>query len=1259
MADIIIFSNVERQYQRLEQAHILLVKEGILQPGCRSLFFSSSSVWDGAAEKEIKDAKAVFLIWQGKVFPNAFSEEAEKILRKNRIPYGIFSSTLNEIEAARDVSAEEIALVSRYLSYSGQANYRSLWLWLDQRFRGTKQTIAPPVKLPWYGVITRPEGQVKSRIDSKQEEDVADLAAANRNTTEHNTEDHNATDKKIRVGILFSRENWFWQDTKYLWVLIDALENRGMEVLPIYSLWSDNAAEEAAGVSKAVQALFYRDGKCLIHALVNTFKVEMTRSSGNDPEFLKKLNVPVLQGYNLLGDYQRWWDSYIGMDPVELSCNVVEPEFDGVIHELPLSTKEYGEDGGVYYAPIPERIKKYADKVKKWALLAHKTNAEKRVAIIFHNYPPTNDSIGSAQGLDSFASVIALLAAMKEAGYQVEKVPEDTADLCQTITSGITNDRRFLTEEQMKKALAAVPQEKYGAWFEQQDLFLQSEMEEEWGPAPGDVFQHEGRLLIPGIPNGNIYIGMQPPRGFGEDPGKIIHSPTCPPPHHYLAFYQWLREDWKADAVIHVGTHGSLEWLPGKNAGLSAKCYPDAALGDLPDIYPYYVTIVGEGIQAKRRGAACLIGHLNPPTSHADTYEDLAELEKMLDEYSHYKVQQPGAEETIKNRILTKIKEMHLEEDIPKDDISDDAYILKIHTYVERLKHMQIRTGLHILGKAPEGDTLTEYILVLTRVENGDIPSLPKTIAAAWGCDYYQLEQDSGCILANGENGAALLDKIWRICTAIVEKLRADAFAAAAIEDLFSLPECEDVPFTDELRQDLRQVAVFICTVIAPNLALTKQEITNTLRALNGEYIEPGPGGAPTSGRVDILPTGRNFYGVDPMALPTPTAWELGKELAEQAVSRFIREEGHYPESIGIILWSDSNMRSHGQCIAEVLYLMGIRPVWQRGSQRICGLEVIPLTELQRPRIDVTMRISGLFRDSLSAAAELLEKAVNLAAVQEETPEDNFIRKHIEEDTDDLMEEGLTKEEAIRQASYRIFGCPPGSYGAGVAHMLEEKNWETVHDLGDVYVRWGAHVYGKKEEGQFLPKIFRRRLQGIELTIKNIDNHEVHLLNSDDFNAYCGGMNAAVQSIRGKMPRCYIGDSADRACAETRSLGEEFRRVFRGESMNPKYIQGMKQHGYKGASDLANLVVHAFGWDATSSVMENWMYEGFAKKLALDQEIQDWMREVNPWALHRMTAKLLEAEQRNMWEAQPETLAQLKQLYMEIEGEIEDRSDEK
>lgn len=1270
MAEIVIFSNVERQYQHLEQAHILLERAGLLPDGCKSLFFSGSTDWGPKYIREIEKAKAVFFIWQGKVFPNRFSEAAQALLQGGNADYGIFSSTIRDIEELRGVTEEDAELMSRYLTCSGIKNYQSLWLWLDARFRQGGCQAGPPEELPWYGIISRNQGlSVPDRVGAG---DGAQGASTKTESRARSLIDRFGTEGEGKgslakeenggrpvVGILFSRENWLWQDTEYLWELVDALERRELDVLPVYCLWSDNAAQGAPGAARAVRELFYRDGACRISALVNTFKVEMTRSSGNDPDFLKELNVPVLQGYNLLGDYQRWWDSYIGMDTVELSCNVVEPEFDGVIHGGPLSTKEYGSDGNVRYAPVAERIEAYADKVKKWIVLSRKENRDKRIAIIFHNYPPTNDSIGSAQGLDSFASVIRLLEAMQKSGYVVDQTPESTDALCRRITSGITNDRRFLTEQQLDKAADRMPGNVYRAWFSGREEELRTEMEREWGPAPGTVFLHDGSLVIPGIFNGNVYIGMQPPRGFGEDPGKIIHSPACPPPHHYLAFYTWLRETWQADAVIHIGTHGSLEWLPGKNAGLSAKCYPDAALRDLPDIYPYYVTIVGEGIQAKRRGSACLIGHLNPPSSHAGVYEDLDELEKLLDEYSHYKIQQPGNEGVVREKILEKIRAMHLEEDIPQEEGEEaDAYILKIHTYVERLKHMQIRTGLHILGQAPENEELVEYILVLTRVENGAIPSLPKTIAAAWGYDYYRLEQDSGRILENGETGAALLDKIWTICAVIVKALQAARFAVSSINTLFALPACRDVPFTEELREDLRRTAAFICTVVAPNLALTKQEITNTLRALDGEYVEPGPGGAPTSGRVDILPTGRNFYGVDPLAMPTPTAWELGQTLADQAVSRFIREEGRYPESIGIILWSDSNMRSQGQCIAEVLSLLGVKPVWQRGSQRVTGLELIPLEELKRPRIDVTMRISGLFRDSLSAAVELLEKAVGLAAGAEETEENNFVRRHIAEDMVALQEEGLSEKEAFRQAGFRIFGCPPGSYGAGVAHMLEEKNWESADDLGDVYVRWGAHVYGQKAEGRFLPSLFRRRLKTVEITIKNIDNHEVHLLNSDDFNAYCGGLNAAVRSIRGQMPRCYIGDSADRSRTETRSLGEEFRRVFRGESMNPKYLEGMKKYGYKGASDLVNLVVHAFGWDATSSVMEDWMYEGFAKKIALDRDMQSWMRQVNPWALYRLAAKLLEANQRHMWEALPETREALKKLYMEIEGEIEDRNDE-
>ena len=569
-------------------------------------------------------------------------------------------------------------------------------------------------------------------------------------------------------------------------------------------------------------------------------------------------------------------------------------------------------------------------------------------------------------------------------------------------------------------------------------------MEREWGPAPGNVFYYGNKLLIPGIESGNIYVGMQPPRGFGEEPGKIIHSPVCPPPHHYLAFYGWLRDIWQADAVIHVGTHGSLEWLPGKNAGLSCKCYPDLALGDLPDIYPYYVTIVGEGIQAKRRGAACLIGHLNPPSSHADTYEELAELEKLLDEYAQFKVEHPASVGIVEEQIIDKIAEMHLDEDIPRHELDADSYILKIHAYVEQLKHMQIRTGLHILGKAPEGEELLDFILVLTRVENGSIPSLPQTIAAAYGFDYYELEARSGEVLANGQSGAALIDKIWNDCKAVIQHLQAAAFSKAGLDSLLEIEAVQVLSLSEAQQEKLKITAAYICDVIAPNLALTRQEITNTLRALNGEYIEPGPGGAPTSGRADILPTGRNFFGVDPNNLPTPAAWELGKLLADQVIARYISEENKYPESIGIVLWSDSNMRSNGQCIAEFLYLLGVKPVWQRGSQRVIDLETIPLAELQRPRIDIMARISGLFRDSMAAAVELLEQAVEMAAGLDETTEENFVKKHIQSDAEALTREGLTAEEAVRQASYRIFGCPPGGYGAGVAHLIEEKTGKTL-----------------------------------------------------------------------------------------------------------------------------------------------------------------------------------------------------------------------
>ena len=482
-------------------------------------------------------------------------------------------------------------------------------------------------------------------------------------------------------------------------------------------------------------------------------------------------------------------------------------------------------------------------------------------------------------------------------------------------------------------------------------------------------------------------------------------------------------------------------------------------------------------------------------------------------------------------------------------------------------------------------------------------------------------------------------------------KVLAGASRTAADQNIQETPKSFD--------EKLRTVCEYICHTVYPNLMLTSQEQVTMLRGFEAEYIEPGPSGAPSSGGADLLPTGRNFYGVDPRTLPTAAAWEIGKSLGDQVISRFIEEEGHYPENIGIVLWAGANMRSHGQCLAEFLYLLGVKPVWQSGSLRVIGLEVMPLNELKRPRIDVTARISGLFRDSMPGAGEMLDKAVLKVAALEEDPEQNYVRKHIMEDSAELeKEEGMVKEEAWRTAAFRIFGDEQGVYGAGVAALLEAKNWETIDDIADVYVRWGAHAYGGKTRGKFLPKQFRKRMGVLDITIKNEDNHETNMLSSDDYNAYHGGMIAAVRSIKGSAPKSYCGDSTDRSRVTMHSVQEEAKRLFRSEAINPKFIEGMMKHGYKGAADMSNMVAHSYQWDATSKVMEDWMYEKYAEKYVLDPKVQEWMRDVNPWALKRTTEVLLEASQRELWHAKEETLQALQRLCLDVDGELEEQADE-
>lgn len=1237
MGRILFMTNIDRQCIMMDKAKNLLINEGRLRDEGSVIFITDSMVWGAEWQEKFAASDLVLFSWMGMGRDTRFLKQAVKFLRKNEIVHAMLATDIHPEDALSGITAEDRSLMRRYLSYSGLNNYRNLWLWMNRVFCQELCEYEPPQQLLWNGIF-HPRAD---RIFTDSTEYRQLFCQPGRAT----------------VGIVFPRDEWIWADLTYQTALIEAIEAQGLNVIAVFSHWARNVELGAPGVDDAVHTYFYQQGEIGIDVLINTFKFSLTIGKPVDPRFLYNLGVPVLQAYVLLRSRETWQNSTEGLTAMEISCSIAMPEFDGVIHAVPVAGKEPMPDGSTKYQILPERIERVAAKAAKWAKLRRKANSEKKIAIIFHNYPATNSNIGSAQGLDSPASICLLLEQMAGQGYKIAAIPPDSRALMDSLLAAATNDRRFLSDTVVAEAPGKVTADQYRKWFSNLKPVTQAQLIGDWGQPPGDVFAYNGQLLVPGMINGNIFITVQPPRGFGEDPGKLYHSPDCAPTHHYLAYYHWIRDVWQADAVVHVGTHGTLEWLPGKGTGLARTCYPDLAIGDLPNIYPFLITIVGEGIQAKRRGAACMIGHLPPPMSQAGTYDHLVELEKLLDEYCHFQQNQPGNTGVVVSLIREKVIEARLQDDMgeAEGELFTD-YVQRLHGYITDIKNMQIRVGLHVLGCQPQGDALIEYLLALTRLANGEIPSLTETAAAIHGYDYYELLAQSGKLLPDGSRTcSALVDEIGQQCREMVVWLYDHDFAPEQAEMVAGLPWVLDAQA--EQQEQLRQIARYICQVLVPNVARTEQEITNLLAALDGEFVEPGPAGAPTSGMADILPTGRNFYGVDPRTLPTAAAWELGKTLGDSVIERYIADEGRYPENIGMIFWSGSNMRSHGQCIAEFLYLLGVRPVWQRGSQRVVELEVIPMTELKRPRIDVTARIGGLFRDSLPMAVRWMDKAISLVANLEESCEINYIRKHVLADARLLQEQGVDTLSAWEQASYRVFGCPPGSYGAGVSHLLEEKNWETVDDLAKVYVRWGAHAYGAKTSGTFVPELFSRRLASLDITVKNEDNREVHMLNSDDFNSYHGGMIAAVRSLKGEAPRSYCGDSSNRQQVKLRSLDEEFKRLFRGEVMNPKYIEGMKKHGYKGAADLAGVVAHCYEWDATSAVMEDWMYQGLAEKYAIDHDMREWLQDVNPWALQRIAEKLLEAAQRGLWQADEETRQELQQIYLEIDGELEERSD--
>ena len=1236
---IIYLTNDTRRYAGMKNACLQLQDEMKISDLCMAVKLERSSEWNYVWERKLRGSSLVVARFFNNIFKSKFWEECSRFLDANHIPYVIDAV---ESASAGDGAGVEKSVAARlrgYTFYGGAENFRNFWLYASSLTDPSVPVSEEPKPQCWAGIYhpDMPDGY------------MTDLAAYR--------EQFCKPDRPV-IGLLFYRDEWIWDDLAYPAAFIREAEQKGCNALAVFTNQMPDESLGMPSIRKVFTDFFTLNGETVIDVLVSAMKFSHVGNGSLTTDELEQLGVPVLTAYTLLTTEEDWRKNPEGLNAVETSIAVALPEFDGAIHGVPIAGRNVLPDGAIEYQPMPERMAAMVDKAIKWARLHRLKNEDKKIALIFHNYPPKNYNIGSASGMDSMESATRLLARMQADGYKIDFLPESAEEFIRIMTSHATNDLSLLTDKQAEEC-QKLSADEYAAFFATLPEEARQKMTEQWGEAPGDIMlSDEGNILVPGTMNGNIFMTVQPARQYGMDPARAYHDPTIAPTHQYLAFYYWLREVFKADAVIHLGTHGNLEWLPGKATGLDRSSYSDIALGSLPNIYPYLMTISGEGVIAKRRSSACLIGYLPAPVAEAGAFDELAELEKMADEYSHFQKQDSEQAAELEKKIIELAHETKIDESVAYDETKPFTdYLAELHEYIEELQDSEIHVGLHVLGQPPEGDILIGEVMHLLRLSNGPVPSLYNLWAEKFSLNFEELEKNPSAIVeAFDLTGGELLRRIRNESRAFVTAIAEKGFTEQSVNAAMQLPETAEGP--EEWKQKIKSLGQYIIEEIYPRLARTTDELDHTLAALSGKYVAPGPSGSPSAGGVDLLPSGRNFYGVDPRALPSQAGWMAGKKLGDRMIEKYITDEGKYPENIGMVLWSGPNMRSSGQDIAEFLYLLGVKPVWQKGSLRVTDLEVIPLDELKRPRIDVTARISGLFRDTLPHLAELMDKAVLMVAKLDESDDDNFVRKHIREDSEALQADGASADDAWRNAAFRVFGDAPGTYGSGINVVLDAKNWESEKDLADVYVRWGGHVFGGGQRGVYQPELFKKRLAQMELTVKNEENHDMNILSSDDYNGFHGGMIAAVKSFGQKTPVSYVGDSANRGAPKIRTVAEEMKRVVRTESLNPKYIEGLMQHGYKGAMDMANRLNISFQWDATSSVMEDWMYNDYAEKYAFDPKVQQWMKKVNPWALQNIAETLLEAEQRQMWNADDETKEKLQELYLSVEGEIEEDDEE-
>ncbi len=969
----------------------------------------------------------------------------------------------------------------------------------------------------------------------------------------------------------------------------------------------------------------------------------------NSTNIFTSLKIPILQLLSSNISKKNWLNSSIGMNSSDLLMQIIIPEFDGRITTSPSAFKELISKKNTLYSEITsykadqvgiEWISKLA---KNYVKLQKLNNFDKRICLVISNYPVKNGRIGNGVGLNTPSSIINILNWLKEEGYDLGSCdyPQDSSELMSMLIKTRTND----LESQNNEPLDFLPLSEYLKYWNYLEIEPKNIIVNRWGkPSDAIDLDNEG-FSINGLRFGKITLLIQPQRGYDAYTDRDIHSPDLPPPHRYLAQYFWIEKVFDANAICHIGKHGTVEWLPGKSVGLSNKCFPNIVCPAIPNIYPFIVNDPGEGSQAKRRIAATIIDHLTPPLDRSELYGKYSILESYLDEYFEAKLLNSCRIDIIEKSIFELVKKDFIEINLKNKNIQ----IEEIDSFLCKIKESQIRTGLHVFGNRQNDINEINLFLCIARVPNANRIGVVQYIAKnlkldlnPWTNKYDQMltEKDKKILLSFSNQ--KILN--FRMAIEFLEQ------QAKYIIYLFFYKKNTNIKYLDKYKNqkiidyffnDKKHNNYFLSLkneILNPIINSSYNEKISFINSLNGKYVKSGPSGAPTRGKTEALPTGKNFFSVDARGLPTESAWSVGCKSASQIIDLYKQENGEDLKNVAISVWATSTMRNGGEDICQILYLLGVQPIWDEPSRRVVDLEIIPLSVLDRPRVDVTLRISGMFRDAFPQLVKLTSKAINLISNLNENDKFNPLAGALK-DGDPIN---------------RIFGSAPGSYGAGLQELISNSNWENIEDFGESFLNWSKWIYSDNLEPIEDKKSLENALKNVQLVVHNQDNKEHDILDSDDYYQFQGGLSSAVKKLSGKLPEMYHGDLSKFGLSKISKLQDEMNKVVISRILNPKWINGMKDNGYKGAFEFSATLDYLYAFDASTEVVSDWCYEEVYKSWLCDPDLRNFFLENNPWALRDIAQRFLEIINRKMWNnCSSDVIENLKNVIINTDSIIE------